>query len=178
MSFRLSCSSISVDQTSIASPFFPRIPPFLFLITSPHLPSLPTLPVHLFIPLSAPQLSWPCRCHHAAYYVRFQHELKIISQQYPFEPIKYLRPSLRITFQEGIAMLRVSVIKHSHMYACVLRLCCKAILCVVGPLLSVSFYSIPFCPILSNPAVIFPTLVFKIKRFPPSTKLDTFKLCF
>jgi aspartyl-tRNA synthetase len=38
---------------------------------------------------------------------RFKHELKLISQQFPFEPIKYLRPSLRITFQEGISMLRV-----------------------------------------------------------------------
>lgn len=37
---------------------------------------------------------------------RFQHECMLISQQYPFEPIKYLRPTLRITFQEGIAMLR------------------------------------------------------------------------
>eukprot|EP00596_Hydrurales_sp_CCMP1899_P000733 CAMPEP_0119036526 /NCGR_PEP_ID=MMETSP1177-20130426/4296_1 /TAXON_ID=2985 /ORGANISM="Ochromonas sp, Strain CCMP1899" /LENGTH=539 /DNA_ID=CAMNT_0006996535 /DNA_START=97 /DNA_END=1713 /DNA_ORIENTATION=- len=39
---------------------------------------------------------------------RFQNELQIISQQYPFEPIKYLRPSLRISFQEGIDMLRAS----------------------------------------------------------------------
>lgn len=37
---------------------------------------------------------------------RFHHELEVISQQYPFEPIRYLRPSLRITFQEGITMLR------------------------------------------------------------------------
>lgn len=37
---------------------------------------------------------------------RYQHELMLVSQQFPFEPIKYLRPSLRITFQEGIAMLR------------------------------------------------------------------------
>lgn len=39
---------------------------------------------------------------------RYAHELMLISQQYPFEPIKYLRPPLRITFQEGITMLRVS----------------------------------------------------------------------
>lgn len=37
---------------------------------------------------------------------RFHHELQIISQQYPFEPLQYLRPSLRITFKEGIDMLR------------------------------------------------------------------------
>lgn len=39
---------------------------------------------------------------------RFQHELMLVSQQFPFEPIQYLRPSLRITFEEGITMLRVS----------------------------------------------------------------------
>lgn len=39
---------------------------------------------------------------------RYQHELMLISQQYPFEPITYLRPPLRITFEEGITMLRVS----------------------------------------------------------------------
>lgn len=37
---------------------------------------------------------------------RFQHELMLISQQYPFEPIQYLRPPLRITFEEGITLLR------------------------------------------------------------------------
>jgi aspartyl-tRNA synthetase len=37
-----------------------------------------------------------------------QHELVIVSQQYPFEPIKYLRPTLRITFKEGIDMLRAA----------------------------------------------------------------------
>lgn len=39
---------------------------------------------------------------------RFRQELVIISQQYPFEPLKYLRPPLRITFQEGITLLRDS----------------------------------------------------------------------
>mmetsp|Transcript_8177 Transcript_8177/g.7324 ORF Transcript_8177/g.7324 Transcript_8177/m.7324 type:complete len:602 (+) Transcript_8177:35-1840(+) len=37
---------------------------------------------------------------------KYKNELEIISQQYPFEPIKYLRPSLRLTFQEGITLLR------------------------------------------------------------------------
>jgi nondiscriminating aspartyl-tRNA synthetase len=36
---------------------------------------------------------------------RFKRELEIISQQYPFEPLKYCRPPLRITFQEGITLL-------------------------------------------------------------------------
>jgi aspartyl-tRNA synthetase len=38
---------------------------------------------------------------------RYQNELQIISQQYPFEPITYLRPPLRITFPEGIKLLQV-----------------------------------------------------------------------
>lgn len=37
---------------------------------------------------------------------RFSHELNLIGQQYPFEPLKFCRPTLRITFQEGITMLR------------------------------------------------------------------------
>lgn len=39
---------------------------------------------------------------------RFHHELVLISQQYPFEPLQYKRPPLRITFAEGIALLHVS----------------------------------------------------------------------
>ena len=35
----------------------------------------------------------------------YKHELKLISQQYPFEPLQYSRPSLRITFKEGIDLL-------------------------------------------------------------------------
>lgn len=45
---------------------------------------------------------------------RFAHELMLISQQYPFEPLKYLRPPLRITFQEGITMLRESGVDASY----------------------------------------------------------------
>jgi aspartyl-tRNA synthetase len=37
---------------------------------------------------------------------RFQQELYTIALQYPFEPLKYLRAPLRITFKEGIDMLR------------------------------------------------------------------------
>lgn len=37
---------------------------------------------------------------------RYKNELEIISQQYPFEPIEYLRPSLRLTFKEGIDLLK------------------------------------------------------------------------
>ena len=39
---------------------------------------------------------------------KFKHEVNLIAQQYPVEPLKYLRPSLRITFEEGITLLRVS----------------------------------------------------------------------
>ena len=37
---------------------------------------------------------------------RFAHELKVVSQQFPYEPLKYLRPSLRLEFPEGIRMLQ------------------------------------------------------------------------
>lgn len=36
---------------------------------------------------------------------KFHHELTLISQQYPFEPLQTIRPALRLTFQEGISML-------------------------------------------------------------------------
>jgi len=39
-------------------------------------------------------------------YDRYHHLLEIVSVQYPFEPIEYLRPPLRITFKEGIDLLR------------------------------------------------------------------------
>ena len=37
---------------------------------------------------------------------RFKHELQVISQQYPFEPLRYSRPTLRITFEEGRTLLK------------------------------------------------------------------------
>jgi aspartyl/asparaginyl-tRNA synthetase len=52
---------------------------------------------------------------------RYQHELAIISQQYPFEPISYPRVSLRLTFAEGIALLHVSSLS-SLSYAYLLAL--------------------------------------------------------
>lgn len=70
---------------------------------------------------------------------RFQHELKIISQQYPFEPIKYLRPSLRITFQEGIAMLRVS---RTQLYCILMRCTWPHLYLTVSPRI------VPRCPVL------------------------------
>ncbi|KAK9130968.1 hypothetical protein Sjap_011455 [Stephania japonica] len=35
-----------------------------------------------------------------------QRELEAIRKQYPFEPLKYLRRTLRLTFQEGVQMLK------------------------------------------------------------------------
>ena len=32
-------------------------------------------------------------------------ELETVNSQYPFEPLEYLRPSLRLTFEEGVKML-------------------------------------------------------------------------
>lgn len=37
---------------------------------------------------------------------KFEKELQIISQVYPFEPFKFLKQPLRISFKEGIALLR------------------------------------------------------------------------
>ncbi len=37
---------------------------------------------------------------------RFNKELQIVSSQYPFEPLQYLKPTLRLDFKEGIALLR------------------------------------------------------------------------
>ena len=39
---------------------------------------------------------------------RFKRELEIISQQYPYEPLKYSRPPLRLTFKEGIDLLHAA----------------------------------------------------------------------
>ncbi|CAE7574898.1 Dars1, partial [Symbiodinium microadriaticum] len=39
---------------------------------------------------------------------RFHHELQVISQQYPFEPLQYQRPPLRISYEEGIALLQAA----------------------------------------------------------------------
>ena len=41
-------------------------------------------------------------------YEKFAAELQTISVQYPFEPIKYLRPPLRIDYAEGIALLNAA----------------------------------------------------------------------
>ncbi|GMP91862.1 hypothetical protein CsSME_00042353 [Camellia sinensis var. sinensis] len=37
-----------------------------------------------------------------------QKELEAIGKQYPFEPLKYLRKTLRLTFQKGVQMLKVT----------------------------------------------------------------------
>ncbi|KAK3007198.1 hypothetical protein RJ639_017085, partial [Escallonia herrerae] len=39
-----------------------------------------------------------------------QKELEAIGRQYPFKPLKYLRKTLRLTFQEGIQMLKVRMV--------------------------------------------------------------------
>mmetsp|Transcript_25663 Transcript_25663/g.42206 ORF Transcript_25663/g.42206 Transcript_25663/m.42206 type:complete len:547 (-) Transcript_25663:249-1889(-) len=39
---------------------------------------------------------------------RFGKELEAVKLQFPFEPFKFLKPSLRIKFQDGIAMLRAA----------------------------------------------------------------------
>jgi hypothetical protein len=39
---------------------------------------------------------------------RCARELAVISEQYPFEPLKFLPKSLRLTFAEGIEMLQAA----------------------------------------------------------------------
>jgi len=39
---------------------------------------------------------------------RYKRELKVIGEQYPFEPLEYCRPSLRLEFAEGIRMLQAA----------------------------------------------------------------------
>lgn len=59
---------------------------------------------------------------------RFHNELVVISQQYPFEPISYPRTSLRITFQEGIALLQVmgtNCIDYSRVSLRLLQFVCR-----------------------------------------------------
>jgi len=61
---------------------------------------------------------------------RFQQELHTINLQYPFEPLKYLRPPLRITFNEGIDMLRVGGLFFS-LNSSVLACCCYVIITII-----------------------------------------------
>ncbi|KAH9624722.1 hypothetical protein KSS87_015621 [Heliosperma pusillum] len=37
---------------------------------------------------------------------KFSEELEVVSRQYPFTPLKYLRKTLRLTFEEGVQMLK------------------------------------------------------------------------
>ena len=37
---------------------------------------------------------------------RFVREIEVVNKQHPFEPLKYCRPTLRLTFEEGIKMLQ------------------------------------------------------------------------
>lgn len=39
---------------------------------------------------------------------RYRHELQLFSQQHPYEPMQYPRTALRITFQEGIELLKTA----------------------------------------------------------------------
>ena len=37
---------------------------------------------------------------------RFKREIGVVNEQHPFEPLQYCRPSLRLTFEEGVKMLQ------------------------------------------------------------------------
>jgi hypothetical protein len=62
---------------------------------------------------------------------RFSREVEIVGAQYPIAPLKYLRNPLRITYAEGIAMLkvrrrgvRVAAIGANIFFFCVVAVCC------------------------------------------------------
>ncbi len=40
--------------------------------------------------------------------IRFRREIEAVRAQHPFEDLQYLKPSLRLSFAEGIALLRES----------------------------------------------------------------------
>lgn len=43
----------------------------------------------------------------------FAKELAIINEQHPFEPLKYLNPSLRLTYEEGVNMLHAAGVEQA-----------------------------------------------------------------
>ncbi|KAJ4845092.1 hypothetical protein Tsubulata_037913, partial [Turnera subulata] len=47
-------------------------------------------------------------------------ELEVVRKQYPFEPLKYLRKTLRLTFEEGVQMLKVDP-KYSNSFDVFIR---------------------------------------------------------
>lgn len=40
------------------------------------------------------------------FFCRFQTEIQTVSKQFPCEPFKFLEPTLRLEYREGVAMLR------------------------------------------------------------------------
>lgn len=46
-----------------------------------------------------------CFCSRFLLY-RFQTEIQTVSKQFPCEPFKFLEPTLRLEYREGVAMLR------------------------------------------------------------------------
>lgn len=55
---------------------------------------------------------------------RFQTEIQTVSKQFPCEPFKFLEPTLRLEYREGLAMLREAGVEMGDeddlRYGCVL----------------------------------------------------------
>jgi hypothetical protein len=67
---------------------------------------------------------------------RYAREVEIVGAQYPIAPLKYLRNPLRISYAEGIGMLKVcmrvsSVCRFIYLSAC-LSVCLSAVVVLLG----------------------------------------------
>lgn len=52
-------------------------------------------------------LTWILRSSYCMFvYTSFQTEIQTVNKQFPSEPFKFLEPTLRLEYTEGVAMLR------------------------------------------------------------------------
>lgn len=52
---------------------------------------------------------------------RFSNELEAVRAQHPFKDLRYARPPLRLTFQEGIQLLQDAGYDGTHQSLCMMR---------------------------------------------------------
>lgn len=52
-------------------------------------------------------LTWTLRSFYCIFFcISFQTEIQTVNKQFPSEPFKFLEPTLRLEYTEGVAMLR------------------------------------------------------------------------
>lgn len=56
---------------------------------------------------------------------RYRNEIEAVRAQHPFKDLRYARPSLRITFQEGIQLLQEAGYDGTLLLGCALRVAVK-----------------------------------------------------